>query len=151
MHTVGFAEQQKRLLFCPRPLSVESKAKQYEGINELIRSGRAESFQADNYPVVLKRICEHRDSLISSSFPQPKTPIRPTSEQPSLGFRESTEVQDKMDTDLIHVLAHKFVSAGLNEESRFEAIVNAVRNRLFSLSHTQKDSLFRWTAQLVFR
>ena len=134
MHTVDFAERQNRLLFCPRPLNVESGAKQYQGISQLIHSGRAESFQADTYSAVLKRICEHRENLITGSFAA-KTAIQKVSDQTSLGFRESSGANRKIDTELIDVLTDKLSTAGVDEESRFEGVIRAVRDKLFALQH----------------
>ncbi len=134
MHTVDFAERQSRLLFCPRPLNVESGAKQYQGINQLIHSGRAESFQADTYSAVLKRICEHRENLIAGSFAA-KTAIQKVSDQTSLGFRESPGANRKIDTELIDVLTDKLSTAGVDDESRFEGVIRAVRDKLFALQH----------------
>lgn len=131
MHTVDFAQRQNRLLFCPRPLNVESGAKQYEGINQLIHSGRAESFQADTYSAVLKRICEHRETLIRGSFAA-KIAIQKVSGQTSLGFRESAGVNKEIDTQLIDVLTEKLSSAGVDDKSRFEGLIRAVRDRLFA-------------------
>jgi DNA processing protein len=141
MHTVEFAERQKRLLFCPRPLNVEGSAKQYEGINELIRSGRAKPFQADDYSAVLDKIEERRSSLMSLSFAHSETnaSIHPAADQASLAFRDAAVSRGRMDTDLIDVVADKLASAGLTDPSRFEAIVNGVRTRLFSIaSHNKK-------------
>jgi DNA processing protein len=60
MHTVEFAEKQHRLLFCPRPVSRESRSKQYRGIWSLIRSGRAQAFEAKDYQRILEilRTCK---------------------------------------------------------------------------------------------
>ena len=48
MHTVRFAEQHGRLLFCPKPLASEQGQHQYAGISELIRTGRAREFRTIN-------------------------------------------------------------------------------------------------------
>jgi DNA processing protein len=54
MHTVKYAEQQKRLLLCPRPIPQESNLKQYAGIKRLIESHRAKEFSNDQYDEILK-------------------------------------------------------------------------------------------------
>jgi DNA processing protein len=40
MHTVNYARTQKRLVVCPKPLSSEANAPQYEGIQTLLNQGK---------------------------------------------------------------------------------------------------------------
>jgi hypothetical protein len=64
MHTVGFAEEQRRLLFCPTPPVIDAAEHQFAGINMLIRSGRAQPFQADGYELMFERLREQRAILL---------------------------------------------------------------------------------------
>jgi DNA processing protein len=52
-HTIRFAEEQGRLILCPRPLAAEQDAPEYAGIHQLIESGRARAFEADDYADLL--------------------------------------------------------------------------------------------------
>ena len=47
MHTVRFAQAQKRLLFCPLPIEKEKQASQYDGIWWLLRQKKAQHFNAN--------------------------------------------------------------------------------------------------------
>jgi DNA processing protein len=54
MHTIHFAKEQKRYVFCPRPAVAEEQAKQYEGIWFLIREKHVPCFTIDrdrNYEI----------------------------------------------------------------------------------------------------
>ena len=64
MHTVRYAEQQKRLLLCPRPIDQESSLKQYAGIKRLIESHRATAFASDQYSEILNTLAKSRESLL---------------------------------------------------------------------------------------
>jgi len=142
MHTVSFAERQERLLFCPRPLDAESNAKQYEGINQLIVTGRAKAFQAGTYPTVLREICEHRDSLMSRPSKNSLPPVTAPAQAGSFAFIEAEQPDYKddiaIDSELVEVLAQKSASAGLNNRPLFEEFVTALRNSLFSISQPRK-------------
>ena len=63
MHTVRFAEDQKRLLFCPVPLQEESEEKQYAGIWNLIRSKRATPFNEDGFRELIVTVNEYKMKL----------------------------------------------------------------------------------------
>src|ERR1700734_1019 len=67
MHTVGFAERQDRLLFCPRPLNGEQHLKQYTGIVAPTARKRAVPFQSDAYAVVLDRVRAHGEQLYKAA------------------------------------------------------------------------------------
>jgi DNA protecting protein DprA len=64
MHTVRFAEEQERLLFCPVPLNLETEKKQYAGIWQLIRSNRAKPFHSQDYPELLAIVQDHKLKLM---------------------------------------------------------------------------------------
>lgn len=70
MHTVRFAEQQKRLLLCPRPIDQESSLKQYAGIKRLIESHRAKAFASDQYGEILDALSKSLTALVGSSIPE---------------------------------------------------------------------------------
>jgi DNA processing protein len=82
MHTVRFAESQRRLVYCPKPLARESRGRRYEGILALIASGRARMFEASDYHTVESELRAHRRWLFSegrgeesdSSNPGPPKP-----------------------------------------------------------------------------
>jgi len=62
-HTIRFATESRRLLLCPRPLEGEADAPSYEGIWELIRSGRAREFVGDDYGDLFLAVREKRREL----------------------------------------------------------------------------------------
>ena len=64
-HTIRFAEKQGRTLLCPRPQSVEQTNQAYDGIRELIDSGRAQAFDAEDYPSLLASLEVKRQALIA--------------------------------------------------------------------------------------
>jgi DNA processing protein len=68
MHTVKYAEQQKRLLLCPRPIPQESNLKQYAGIKRLIESHRAKEFANDQYDEILNLLTTSLHVFIGAEF-----------------------------------------------------------------------------------
>lgn len=66
MHTVRYAEQQKRLLLCPRPIEQESSLKQYAGIKRLIESHRAKSFASDQYGEILNMLSNYLQVFVGA-------------------------------------------------------------------------------------
>ena len=66
MHTISFAEKQKRLIFCPLPISTEKEAKQYSGINKLIESHRATVFSDKEYENIADDLDLYKNKLLSS-------------------------------------------------------------------------------------
>lgn len=73
MHTVKFAEQQKRLLFCPRPIEQEQTAKQYAGIKQLIENRRARPFEAGQYNEIIESMTQYWHDLTKGYQPEPYT------------------------------------------------------------------------------
>lgn len=69
MHTIKFAEQQNRLIFCPRPLDAEMRLKQNAGIMMLIRTGKAREFRHDEINKLMQALQIHKDVLLSPSTP----------------------------------------------------------------------------------
>lgn len=67
MHTVRYAERQKRLLLCPRPIELEKTLTQYTGIRYLIDSQRATSFASDQYGQILELLLQSHDSLLEDA------------------------------------------------------------------------------------
>lgn len=65
MHTVRYAEQQHRLVLCPRPIESERSAKQYAGIRHLIEVGRAVPFSSNEYERVLESLSTRRCELLN--------------------------------------------------------------------------------------
>ncbi len=89
MHTVRFAEEQKRLCFCPPPADEETKAKQNRGIHLLIDQKKAFRFPTDYkgiYERLLERLDDQRKVLISPKeealLPTQQVPL--TEQQPEL-------------------------------------------------------------------
>jgi DNA processing protein len=74
MHTVRFAEQQSRLLLCPRPIEAEKFVKQYAGIRHLIDTRRAVPFSGDDYSKIWESMLNHRETLLKSSPPKTSPP-----------------------------------------------------------------------------
>jgi DNA processing protein len=68
MHTVRYAEQQKRLLLCPRPIDQESSLKQYAGIKRLIESHRAKAFASDQYSEILDTLSKSLTVLVGAGI-----------------------------------------------------------------------------------
>src|SRR5205823_6904796 len=68
MHTVRYAERQKRLLLCPRPIDQESSLKQYAGIKRLIERHRAQAFASDQYGEILEALSKSRELLLGAGF-----------------------------------------------------------------------------------
>ena len=66
MHTVRFAEQQHRLLLCPRPIQPEQSLRQYAGIRQLIESERAVPFSGEEYGRVLEFLRDRRAKLLDT-------------------------------------------------------------------------------------
>jgi len=64
MHTVNYARQQSRLLYCPRPIAGEEGKPQYAGIQELIKSGAAKPFNGDNYEEIVLAAGERKQALL---------------------------------------------------------------------------------------
>jgi DNA processing protein len=69
-HTIRFAEEQHRLLLCPRPLATEQDAPAYDGIHQLISSGRARAFDADDY-ADLWNLLDARERALVDAARQP--------------------------------------------------------------------------------
>lgn len=67
MHTVRFAEQQGRLLMCPRPIESEQTSKQYAGVRLLIDSKRAIPFSNTDFPKVLESLILGRAALLKGA------------------------------------------------------------------------------------
>jgi DNA processing protein len=65
MHTVRYAEQQHRLVLCPRPIESEQSAKQYAGIRHLIEAGRAVPFSSNEYGRILESLSTRRYELLN--------------------------------------------------------------------------------------
>jgi DNA processing protein len=74
MHTVRFAEQQSRLLLCPRPIEAERFVKQYAGIRKLVDTRRAVPFSGDDYSKIWESMLNHRDTLLKGSPPEASPP-----------------------------------------------------------------------------
>jgi DNA processing protein len=72
MHTVKYAEQQKRLLLCPRPIPQESSLKQYAGIKRLIETNRAKSFDSEQYSEILDTLSKSLQFLVGAGISIPK-------------------------------------------------------------------------------
>lgn len=141
MHTVQFATEQNRLLFCPRPLSGEQGLKQYGGINVLINDGRAIPFQVDDYSFVLNRIRSHKEQLRSLLSTPANQLLRETSppargkidEQKELRFEDREVPMNHSEEEQIQRLVTVFKTLGFdNSQSTFEEAVSLVRRRLFS-------------------
>lgn len=89
MHTVRFAEQQHRLLLCPRPIQPEQSLRQYAGIRQLIESERAVPFSGEEYGRVLEFLRDRRAELLNT--PLDNKPIMHVSGLVPLGADGATE------------------------------------------------------------
>jgi len=66
MHTVQFAQDQNRLLFCPDLLSMTSYPSNFSksrGVIQLINEGKATAFTKNLYPEIFKKLDEHETIL----------------------------------------------------------------------------------------
>src|SRR5439155_8681582 len=88
MHTVRFAELQKRLLLCPKPLVTEQGLKQYAGVIDLIQTRRARDFQADDYPSLLTLLEEQRQELLTTD--DDREPVLSLPEQ--VGITQASQI-----------------------------------------------------------
>lgn len=128
MHTVRFAEEQKRLLFCPTPLEEEKDKKQWAGILNLIRSNRAKPFQSKDYSDIVAQLREHKTRLIQeyglveTPLPPRPEPVKPSEAEIALARQEALFLE----------LVSKFREAGLaTDKKTFNAYVTKLRNGLF--------------------
>jgi hypothetical protein len=87
MHTVRYAEQQHRLVLCPRPIEGEQFVKQYAGIRDLIQKGRAVPFSSSEYEHILESLSTRRNEL--SNTPQQERSREPAGQQPVTRVDES--------------------------------------------------------------
>lgn len=67
MHTVRFAEEHGRLIFCPRPMQAEMNAPQSAGVIGLIRSGKATAFTAEDYDSIFAQLEQQKTALLSDN------------------------------------------------------------------------------------
>lgn len=137
MHTVEYAEQQNRLLLCPRPLNGEQHLKQYAGIAALIESKRATPFQSDDYLAVLDRVRIHAGSLKEAAKPhgaevprstpttRAKQPVQPAEPSKSSG-------QTILQEQTIQRLLDTFNALGLaRSQSEFDEAIDVLRQKLY--------------------
>jgi DNA processing protein len=157
MHTVKFAEAQGRLVLCPKPLAGEQHLKQYAGVIDLISSGRAREFQADQYESLIALLRENRLKLLHayedaesqgaetdsiSLHRQPGETHRSQDVQVPLGFlnksMQEVEVrEDQVDRIVEIIRALKLDSS----KERFDRAVSRVHEKLFgSIGSQKKDS-----------
>ena len=90
MHTVRYAEEQKRLLLCPRPIDQESSLKQYAGIRRLIESHRATPFASEQYGEILETLSKHSQFLLGAGVSH--------IEKPAIASFESDHMSDRAET-----------------------------------------------------
>jgi DNA processing protein len=158
MHTVGFAEEQKRLLFCPRPLNGERHLKQYAGIAALIDSKRATPFQLDDYVAVLDQVRAHAQKLTQAAKEKSADQLRSVSNAESHDRALAVQTLRVADTKNLHDqvverLAETFASHGLaGNESYFDEAVKVVRQKLFGVGRkkmrSQVKSAKEWDSQV---
>lgn len=70
MHTVQFAQDQNRLLYCPDLKSVPNYPSNFSksrGVNQLINEGKAEAFNKSNYKDLLDNLKKHESLLWNNS------------------------------------------------------------------------------------
>jgi predicted Rossmann fold nucleotide-binding protein DprA/Smf involved in DNA uptake len=141
MHTVSFAFQQKRLIFCPRPPEKEMHLDQYAGILSLIQEGKAKAFKYDEIQQVVDQLRKYRETLCSKSpqvnksilsrefkVTQPSLPLMVDYINPSA----NNIAQVKMDK-----IVESFHETGYDSDPiMFEKIINQLRNIFFA----DKDS-----------
>jgi DNA processing protein len=129
MHTVRFAETQKRLLFCPTPPQQESSRKEYAGIWHLIRSGRAKPFD----PEVLTQIREYKSRLVREhALVDMPLPQRPTRQQVAQEHPETSGPLVSEEELLMQKLEKICRDVGLDKNKKaFNNLLTKLRHRLF--------------------
>jgi predicted Rossmann fold nucleotide-binding protein DprA/Smf involved in DNA uptake len=142
MHTVRFAEDQKRLLFCPIPMQEEGEKKQYAGIWQLIRSHRAKSFQSQDYPELLAIAQSHKLKLMLDygleEIAAPVPPANDTSLGPAMDRVERSTVDKSL---ALQKLADTCRELGLDaNKEEFGEVITQVRKRLFGSAKRAKKS-----------
>ncbi len=99
MHTVRYAERQKRLLLCPRPIDQESSLKQYAGIRRLIETQRAKPFAMDQYGEILEILSKSLVVLVGAGISKADklviTDAYKDHETTTLGNADEDEQQEK--------------------------------------------------------
>lgn len=136
MHTVGFAEKQGRLLFCPEPIRPEQDREQYRGILQLISSHRARQFNSDGYYNVANQILTHFYHLKEKSATQIRIPSDwgPRSDQTALDF----EIDEKIPVSIANEVRFKEAVNSLKQltlgrsEIEIREIIDLVRSELLS-------------------
>lgn len=141
MHTVRFAEKQKRLLLCPTPAPAERRLKQYAAIVELIRSGRAREFQKEDYASLVELLWEHRRKLLSGIPSAPHITVETPAESRPTSLQSATQEEQGhlfLDTpespseETIEGLLASVRQLGLDSNRRsFDEAVSEVRKRVF--------------------
>jgi len=158
MHTVRFAETQGRLLFSPKPLESEQGLKQYSGISELIRTGRARPFQAEDYESLLALIQERKKKLLSAESGLVEVPLntedarsaqrdrrrprRKATQEPqaALGFAEPVpDAEPIIAEEHIGKLIQAVRQLGLDSSAiRFDEAVSQVRKKIFGRARSKQ-------------
>jgi DNA processing protein len=134
MHTVRFAEDQKRLLFCPVPLQEESEEKQYAGIWNLIRSNRAKPFKEDGFREMIVTVNEYKMKLkndfgLSDMGIPEKHDVDATHEGTSI---EKSNSERPAAVDTVQKLEETFRDLGLDvDRDAFKKVVSELTKRLF--------------------
>jgi DNA processing protein len=138
MHTVRFAEDQKRLLFCPTPLEGEKDKTQYAGIWQLIRTNRAKAFQSkDDYPEIVNQLRDHKAKMIREHS-LPDTPLSP---RPEPAKPTEAEMAVAKYEALVQELETKLRDSGFAKDKRaFNTLISKVRTRLFGKGKGQDDN-----------
>jgi DNA processing protein len=146
MHTVRFAEAQRRLLFCPTPLQEESGRKEYAGVWQLLRANRATPFQSKDYSELITKIREHKAKLIDQyglidmprpAQPESKAAVADDSNQ--LGSDRTAQLALTDDTRMER-LEQVCRELGLDADKKmFNALLTKVRNRLFRKRAARKE------------
>jgi DNA processing protein len=147
MHTVRFAEAQNRLLFCPKPLAVESHVKQYAGILELVRTHRAIEFQGEDYGSLQSLLLERKRKLLGSAEVMAEMPVETAvgnepqvpegkkapkkKRQRALEFPEVHREKFTANREDVEKLVELIHQAKLDDPSRFDQTMRAVRKQLF--------------------
>lgn len=94
MHTIGFAQKQKRLLFCPEPAKEEQQDPQYEGIWQLLKQKKASSFslnKPETYEPLFIKLDEKRRALLPQH-------ISAKAEQSQEATQRPGAIEESMDT-----------------------------------------------------
>lgn len=129
MHTVRFAEEQGRPIFCPNPLPEENGMKQYAGIKLLIQTGRAESFRKEDHKRVVNRLLSYAEDLkaVTATSSTGSLDEKKQAAAAPGGAQESVPDVDEGERILVMELAGLIKQRGISDKKTVDRILTGVK------------------------